>query len=59
VGSTIKFAEQDAARRALEQLESAGAHAGGALSPDAKPHAEPDAETDAEIDTGDEETSAS
>ncbi|MGD1064912.1 MAG: ribonuclease III [Terracidiphilus sp.] len=51
VGSTMKFAEQDAARRALEQLESAGAHAGGALPPDAEP--------DAEIDTGDEETSAS
>jgi ribonuclease-3 len=51
VGSTIKFAEQDAARRALEQLERAGAHAGGALSQ----HAEPDAE----IDSGDEETPAS
>ena len=51
VGSTKKLAEQDAARRALEQLESAGAHAGGALPPDAEP--------DAEIDTGDEETSAS
>jgi ribonuclease-3 len=55
VGSTIKFAEQDAARRALEQLEPAGAHAGSALPP----HAEPNAEPDAEIDAGDEETSAS
>jgi hypothetical protein len=51
VGSTIKFAEQDAARRALEQLESAGVDAGSELPPDA--------EIDAEIDTGDEETSAS
>jgi ribonuclease III len=51
VGSTIKFAEQDAARRALEQLGSAGAHAGSALSPDTDP--------DAEIDTGDEETAGS
>jgi len=51
LGSTIKFAEQDAARRALEQLESAGAHAGSGLSPDA--------EIDAESEPGDEETSAS
>ncbi len=50
VGGTIKFAEQDAARRALEQLELVDAPAGSALSP----HAEPNAE----IDTGDEETSA-
>jgi len=55
VGSTKKLAEQDAARRALEQLESAGAHAGGVLPSDAKPNAE----IDAEIDTSDEETSAS
>jgi ribonuclease-3 len=55
VGSTIKFAEQDAARRALEQLESPGAHAGGGLSPDA----DPNAEIDAEVDTDDEETAAS
>jgi ribonuclease-3 len=54
MGSTIKLAEQDAARRALEHLEAAGAH-GGAVPPDAELNAEPDAETD----TGDEETSAS
>jgi ribonuclease-3 len=59
VGSTIKFAEQDAARRALEQMEWADAHAGSALSPDAEIDAEPGAEPGAEIDTGDEETSAS
>ena len=47
VGSTIKLAEQDAARRALEQLESAGAHAGGGPG------------HDAEVDTGDEETATS
>jgi ribonuclease III len=51
VGSTIKFAEQDAARRALEQLESAGALASGEISQ----HAEAVAEPDAEADTGDEE----
>ncbi|MDR3753134.1 MAG: ribonuclease III [Terracidiphilus sp.] len=50
VGSTIKFAEQDAARRALEQLEFAATLAGGTVSA----HAEPGAE----VDTGDEETSA-
>ncbi len=55
VGSTIKFAEQDAARRALEQLGSAGALAGSGLAQ----HAEGDADIDAEIDTGDEETAAS
>jgi ribonuclease-3 len=55
VGSTIKFAEQDAARRALEQMEQSGAHAGSAFPPDA----EPGAEIDAEVDAGDEETSAS
>jgi ribonuclease-3 len=54
VGSTIKFAEQDAARRALEQLELADAHAGGAFPTRIEHRAEPNAE----IDTGDEETSA-
>jgi ribonuclease-3 len=58
VGSTIKFAEQDAARRALEQLEATGARV-GALPHDAEPNAEPNADIDAEIDTGNEETSAS
>jgi ribonuclease-3 len=58
-GNTKKLAEQDAARRALEQLESADAHAGGTLPPDAERNAEPGAEIDAEIDAGDEETSAS
>jgi ribonuclease-3 len=47
VGSTIKLAEQDAARRALEQLEFAAAHAGSG----------PEQETEAE--TRDEETPAS
>lgn len=56
MGSTKKLAEQDAARRALELLESASVHAGGALSGDAEPDA---AERDAEIGAGDEETSAS
>ena len=51
VGSTIKFAEQDAARRALEQLEQTGGHAGGTVSAHA--------ESGAEVDTGDEETAAS
>jgi ribonuclease-3 len=51
VGSTIKFAEQDAARRALEQLEKAGAHAGSGISPNG--------EIDADVDMGDEGTSAS
>jgi hypothetical protein len=55
VGSTIKFAEQDAARRALEQLKSPGAHADSGLAQ----HADGDADTDAEVDTGDEETAAS
>jgi ribonuclease-3 len=63
VGSTIKFAEQDAARRALEQLQSAGAPAGSVPPPNAEPDAEidtePNAEINAEVDTGDEETSAS
>ena len=36
MGRTKKLAEQDAARRALEQLESAGANAGGALAHDAE-----------------------
>jgi ribonuclease-3 len=58
MGSTIKFAEQDAARRALDRLEAAGAHA-GALPPDAEPDAKPDAKPDANHDTGDEDTSAS
>src|SRR5208282_5943481 len=58
VGSTIKFAEQDAARRALERLEPADAHAGGALEPDAEGNVEIGAEPGAEIDTGDKETSA-
>jgi ribonuclease III len=58
MGSTIKLAEQDAARRALKQLEAAGAPA-GAFPPDAEPDADIDAEIDAEIDTGDEETSGS
>jgi hypothetical protein len=56
MGSTKKFAEQDAARSALELLERAGAHAGGVFSGDAEPDA---AEPDAEFGTGDEETSAS
>jgi ribonuclease-3 len=51
MGSTKKFAEQDAARSALELLERAGAHAGDVLSGAAEP--------DAEIGTGDEENSAS
>jgi len=50
VGSTIKFAEQDAARRALEQLEWADAHAGTAPEPETEPGAA--------IDAGDKETSA-
>jgi ribonuclease III len=50
-GSTKKFAEQDAARRALELLESAGAHAGSVLSGAFGP--------DAEIGADDEENSAS
>ncbi len=54
VGGTIKFAEQDAARRALEQLEFADARAGGALLP----HAELHTDIDAEVDTGDEEPTA-
>jgi ribonuclease-3 len=51
VGSTIKFAEQDAARRALEQLEKAGPQAGSGISPNG--------EIDADVDAGDEESSAS
>jgi hypothetical protein len=51
MGRTKKLAEQDAARRALEQLESAGANAGGAPPPNA--------ENDTGIDTEIEETSAS
>jgi ribonuclease-3 len=52
VGSTIKLAEQDAARRALEQLEFADAHAGSGPEQDGPGH-------DAEADTRDEETPAS
>jgi hypothetical protein len=61
MGSTKKFAEQDAARSALELLERAVAHAGDVLSGAAEPDAaELDAaEPDAEIGTGDEENSAS
>jgi ribonuclease-3 len=59
VGSTIKFAEQDAARRALEQLKQRSAHAGSGLSQHLEPNAETDAEDGAEVDTGDEETAAS
>jgi ribonuclease III len=55
VGSTIKFAEQDAARRALERLEFADAQAGGAVSH----RAAIDAEPNAEVEIVDEETSAS
>jgi len=59
VGSTIKFAEQDAARRALEQLESSSAHAGSELAQHAEGGADTVTEIDAEVDTGDEETAAS
>jgi len=61
MGSTKKFAEQDAARSALELLERAVAHAGDVLSGAAEPDAADldAAEPDAEIGTGDEENSAS
>jgi ribonuclease-3 len=59
MGSTKKLAEQDAARRALEHLEPAGAQAGDTLPPEAEAGADIDAEIGAEIDAGDKETSAS
>jgi ribonuclease-3 len=59
MGSTKKLAEQEAARRALEHLESAGAHPGASDSADAELDAEPDNGIEVEGEPGGEETSAS